>query len=107
MAQPWARAETLPKLRSSSKTASRHVVLKNFIPLLPHPLYTQIPHSICVGKEEEIHDDKTCHHGKRQQPAHQRALELQVHEVADNQRRLDHRKNDQYIQHAHWRKYLL
>src|SRR5690348_959984 len=50
-------------------------------------LHPEVNNPVRIREEEEIHDDEACHDRDHQQPAHQGRLKLQVHEVANNQRR--------------------
>src|SRR5208337_2898207 len=54
-----------------------------------------------IRKEEEIHNDKARGHRDHQQPAHQWFFKLQVHEVGNDQSRLDHRQHQQRFEHPH------
>src|SRR5579859_6926579 len=99
MAHPCAKAGAVQNA-TSNITASPYF-RANFISL--HP---KIHNSAGIREEEEIHDDEARHHGKCDHPAHQRRLKLQMHEVPDDQRRLDHRQNQQDLQHAHRLEYL-
>jgi hypothetical protein len=46
--------------------------------------------TIRVGKEEEIHDHKARRYRNDEKPTHEWTLKLQVHEVSDDQRGLNH-----------------
>src|SRR5271166_1396132 len=54
-------------------------------------LHSQPDNPSRIGEEKEIHDDEAGDHGKHQHPPHDRPLKLEMHEVPDNQRRLDDR----------------
>src|SRR5579872_2022439 len=54
-----------------------------------------------VGEKEEVHDDEAADHGKDDHPAHDRLFEFQVHEILNDQRRLDHGQQQKHLQHAY------
>jgi hypothetical protein len=82
-----------PKAKQQSE--DEHVSL-HFTPTFslytkfPFLLHAQFENAVGVGKED-AHQAEAHDQGAHGQPAHARSLEFHVHEIGDDQRRLDHR----------------
>ena len=117
MAQPWANAGTVPRVRTRNKSGSHGFLALGPAEFRPRRLlsvdpsidllHSQPEDTPCIRKEKQIHDDKTRHHRDGQRPAHDCAFELKMHEVGNDQRRLDDRKSQQNLEHSHRLEYLL
>ena len=69
-------------LNASRRTAASH----EFRAICNTLLHPNLDNPVRIRKEEEIHDDETGYNRQDQHPAHERELEFQMHEVADDQR---------------------
>src|SRR5690348_15756132 len=77
IAHPCAKAGAVQNAKSNI-TASQCCRAKSI------SLHPKIHNSARIREEEEIRDDEARHHGKCDHPPHQRRLELQMHEVAND-----------------------
>src|ERR1039458_7447584 len=91
MAPPWANAGAVQSATSNSRKARRNFPARFMAVSVP----PESKNPSGIGEKEEIHDDEATDHGGHQHPAHQRRLKLQVHEVSNDQRRLNDRQRSE------------